>query len=219
MGAESPEPGGGPSPRRGRRRTMPVEERRSHILAAALDVFSRQGFAQARLDDVARQAGIAKGTVYLYFPTKEALFEELIRSAVTPVLSQVEAMAAAEGMPFQVFIGRLLETFRTEVLGSERRKVLQLLLREGAQFPGVAAFYHREVVSGGLRLLKGMATRAVERGELASDAAARFPHLIMAPLILCVLWEGLFGHVEPLDVEGLLAAHGELLTSGSGRRP
>lgn len=198
---------------------MPVEERRGHILAAALDVFSRQGFAQARLDDVARQAGIAKGTVYLYFPTKEALFEDMIRSAVAPVLSRVETMAAAGDVPFQVFVERLLETFRAEVLGSERRKVLQLLLREGAQFPELAAFYHREVVSRGLRLLRGIAQRAVERGELASDAPARFPHLIMAPLILSVMWDGLFGHIDPLDVEGMLAAHLEMLTSRAGGRP
>lgn len=205
--------------RRGRRRSMPVEHRRRHILAAALDVFAKQGFAQARLDDVARQAGIAKGTVYLYFPTKEALFEALIRSAVDPVLARVEGAATQAELPFDAFLDKLFEAFRSEVLGTERKLVLQLLLREGAQFPEVAEFYHREVLSRGLALMRTVAARAVARGDLAGDALARFPHLIMAPLVLSIVWDGLFGLIDPLDVEGLLAAHKDVLAGLRRERP
>lgn len=218
-GARRQNEAGAEERRRGRRRTMPVEDRRKHILAAALDVFSGQGFAQARLDDVAKRAGIAKGTVYLYFPTKEALFEELIRSAVVPVVSRVEALAAAGDVPFADFLERLFSTFRSEVLAGERKLVLQLLLREGALFPEVAEFYHREVLTRGIGVLRGVAQRAAERGEPAAEALSRFPHLIMAPLILSVVWDGLFGRLDPLDVEGLLAAHRSVLTCRQGERP
>lgn len=205
--------------RRGRPRSLPAEDRRKAILAAALAVFSEGGFAQARLDDVARKAGIAKGTVYLYFPTKEALFEALIRSAVSPVLSSLEALARVPDVPFAALLERLFGLFRAEILGTERRLVLRLLLSEGARFPEVAAFYHREVLSKGVGLLRQVARRAAERGELPSDAVARFPHLVMAPLLLSILWDGLFGRFEPLDVEGLLAAHRDVLTAKPGRRP
>lgn len=209
-----------PAPaRRGRPRALPAEDRRKAILAAALAVFSDSGFAQARLDDVARKAGIAKGTVYLYFPTKEALFEELIRSAAAPVLSRLEAVAQATDLPFARLLENLFALFRAEVLGTERKLVLQLLFREGAQFPHVAELYHREVLTKGIGMIRHIARRAAERGELASDAVARFPHLVMAPLIVSVLWDGLFGRFEPLEVEGLLAAHRDVLTASSGRQP
>lgn len=205
--------------RRGRPRALPAEDRRKAILAAALAVFSEGGFAQARLDDVARKAGIAKGTVYLYFPTKEALFEELIRSAVNPVLTTLEALSHAPDVPFTVLLEKLFGLFRAEVLGTDRRLVLRLLLSEGARFPEVAAFYHREVLSKGIGLMRQVARRAADKGELPSDAVARFPHLVMAPLLLSILWDGLFGRFEPLDVEGLLAAHRDVLTAKPGRRP
>jgi len=202
----------GRAPARRRADAKTADARRAAILAAALDVFSRHGFATARLDDVAAKAGIAKGTLYLYFASKEALFEELIRSHVTPLLDNLESAAA--GAPPAALIARFFELFRTEILGTERKFILQLLISEGARFPAIAEFYHREVVSRGLHLIRSAIRDGGDAGMLPADTLERFPQLIVAPLILSIVWDSLFGRIDPLDVEGMLQAHARLLTAG-----
>jgi AcrR family transcriptional regulator len=175
-------------------------------------VFSERGFDAARLEDVAARADVAKGTLYLYFRDKEALFEELIRSAVTPLLETVSQAAAVPDVP----AGRVLETFfalfEKQVLGTKRKLLFRLILAEGPRFPAIAEFYHREVAKRGLELMRQVARDGFERGEFASDAASRFPQLIVAPLVLTVIWDALFARIAPLDVEGLLRAHHDLLS-------
>src|SRR5919198_3312468 len=97
--------------------------RREAILAAALDEFSAQGFAAARLDDVARRAGVAKGTIYLHFRDKEALFQELIRSVLSPFVGTLEAALKAD-VPARVMADQIVELFVAEVYGTRRKDVI-----------------------------------------------------------------------------------------------
>ncbi len=189
--------------------------RRAAILDAALTVFSERGYESARLDDVAAKAGVAKGTLYLYFKDKEALFEAMVRSAVAPVMDNMGAAAAMPGIRPADFLKLFFATFEREVLGTRRRLLLRLIMTEGLRFPKIAEFYYREVVSRGIGMMQAVAQRAVDSGAFSSDAAARFPQLIVAPLMLAVIWDGLFGKMHPLDMPKLLDAHLELL---SGRR-
>src|SRR5215207_9726694 len=106
-------------------RAQRAVERRDAILAAALDVFAAQGFAAARLDDVAKQAGVAKGTIYLYFADKETLFQELIRAQLSPVVGGVIHASHAD-IPLRVFTKQLIEVFVREVLGTRRKDVIRL---------------------------------------------------------------------------------------------
>ena len=193
-------------PRR-RKDTRPAE-----LLDAALDVFAEKGFAAARMEDIAARAGAAKGTLYLYFRDKEALFEELVRGAVSPIIEAVSRAASAPDVPAHVVLETFFALFEKEVLGTKRKLLLRLIIAEGPRFPRIAEFYYREVVTHGMALMRGVAERAVQKGEFASDAAARFPQLIVAPLILAVVWDSLFARIDPLDVGGLLRAHRELLT-------
>ena len=197
------------------RRKADAEARRAAILDAALTVFADHGFEAARLDDVAAKAGVAKGTLYLYFKDKEALFEAMVRSAVAPVMDNMGAAAAMPGLKPADFLRLFFTTFEREVLGTRRKLLLRLIMTEGPRFPRIAEFYYREVVSRGIGMMQAVAQRAVESGEFTSDAAARFPQLIVAPLMLAVIWDGLFGKMHPLDMPKLLDAHLELL---SGRR-
>jgi AcrR family transcriptional regulator len=196
----------------GRSRKVAPEVRRGAILKAALAVFAERGFAAARLDDVAARAGVAKGTLYLYFQSKEDLFEALIRTAVSPVLAQVGKMAAAPDMPPTRALEAFFALFETEVLGSDRKLLLRLIISEGARFPALAEIYYREVVSRGLELMGGLARRAAQDGTFATAAPARYPQLIVAPLLLAVIWDALFAKVDPLDVAGFLRSHLEVLT-------
>ena len=194
-----------------------AQARRQAILDAALTVFAAQGFEAARLDDVAARAGVAKGTLYLYFKDKEALFEELVRGAVTPIMERVATAALSPDMKPAQLLAMFFALFQREVLGTKRKLLLRLIIAEGPRFPAIANFYYREVVARGLALMRNVASEAVARGEFSSDAAARFPQLIVAPLLLAVIWDGLFSKIEPLDVAGLLSAHCDLLTAGTGK--
>ena len=194
------------------------EDRRQAILEAGLSVFAASGFEAAKLDDVAVKAGIAKGTIYLYFSDKHDLFEQIVRHAVTPVLGQLQNVVALPDLPTEDLLARIFEVFRTEVLQTDRKLVIRLVLTEGNRFPKIAAFYHREVIAKGLALIRQVAERAQVRGELASNAIEKFPHLVFAPLLLSVIWDGLFSRIEPLDFEGLLTAHREVLIGSGSRR-
>lgn len=193
------------------------EARRQAILEAGLAVFAAEGFAATKLDDVADKAGVAKGTIYLHFKDKQDLFEQIVRDAVLPVITRLEGVAKLPDLPTEVVLKALFDLFRTEVLGTNRKHVLRLVMTEGPRFPAIAEFYHREVVARGLKQIGELLRRAKSKGDLASDSLAKFPQLVFAPLMLAVIWDGLFAKIEPLDVEGLMAAHRQLLLRG--KRP
>ncbi len=188
-------------------RTLPPEDRRQAILAAASEVFIAEGYAAARLDEIARRAGIAKGTIYLHFRDKQDLFQQLLLSLVGPMLDQVEALAAREDLPTPALLRGVIGLARTELLGTRRKDILRLIIAEGPRFPEIARFHHQHVVSRGIAIMKRVLSRAAERGEIASDAYARFPQLLMAPMIVAAIWDSLFGAFDPLDVDGMLQAH------------
>jgi AcrR family transcriptional regulator len=196
-----------------KRRKVEPAERKQMLLEAGLAVFATQGFEAAKLDDVAAKAGVAKGTIYLHFRDKEDLFEQIVRSAVAPVLGRLQAMSAMPDVPTTVLLGKIFEMFRTEILETDRKFIIRLVLTEGARFPKIAAFYHREVIAKGMALVRLVVQRGAARGEAVSPDLERFPHLVFAPMLVAVMWEGLFSKLEPLDVEGMFAAHSKILTA------
>ncbi|WP_293859803.1 TetR/AcrR family transcriptional regulator [uncultured Alsobacter sp.] len=194
-------------------------DRRAEILAAALDVFAEQGFAAARLDDVAAKAGVAKGTLYLHFASKQDLFEKLVSGEAAPVLGQLEGLVRHAHGPTIELVAALQAIFVREVLGTRRKDIVRLVISEGPRFPAIAQFWHREVVSKGLAVLSALARRAAARGEIEGDALVRFPHLFMAPLLMAMIWDGLFSPFAPLDVPALLQAHRQVLFPSGGTKP
>ncbi len=181
------------------------------ILDAALDVFLEKGFAEARLDDVAARAGVAKGTIYLYVPSKQALFEALVKSGIGGAIGTIEHKVLALDISAEEQLKALFAFLRQEVLGTRRVDIVRLLLREASRFPELAEIYHREVISRGLGLLRTIAERGVARGEFRSDELVRFPQLAIAPGLVALLWTSLFQRLEPIDVGTMLDAHLTLL--------
>ncbi|KLK90452.1 hypothetical protein AA309_25590 [Microvirga vignae] len=177
------------------------------ILDAALDVFLEKGFAEARLDDVAAQAGVAKGTIYLYVPSKQALFEALVKSGIGGAIGTIEQKVLALDTSAEEQLKALFAFLRREVLGTRRVDIVRLLLREASRFPELAEIYHREVISRGLGLLRTIAERGVACGEFHSDELVRFPQLAIAPGLVALLWTSLFQRLEPIDVGAMLEAH------------
>jgi AcrR family transcriptional regulator len=190
-------------------------ERRDAILAAALDEFAARGFAATRLDDVARRADVAKGTIYLHFADKETLFQELIRMELSPVVAALENVSHAD-IPFRAVTSQLIEVFAREIFETRRKDVIRLVITEGPRFPKLAEFYYREVISRVMETIRAMLRRAHERGELKTDALVRFPQLLAAPGIVAIIWSGLFDRFEPLDVRALMRAHFDVLLGSGG---
>ena len=197
---------GAPVSSRQSARTAKAAARREAILDAALDEFAACGFAAARLDDVARRAGVAKGTIYLHFKDKEALFQELILVQLSPVVGSFEAVLASD-LPLRAIVDQAIEIFVRDIFGTRRKYVMRLIISEGPRFPRLAEFYYRQVLARMLKAVRGRLDRALARGEIADDTLIRFPQLLGAASVIAVVWHGLFDRFEPLDVRPMMRAY------------
>jgi AcrR family transcriptional regulator len=189
--------------------------RRDAILAAAVEEFSARGFAAARLEDVAQRAGVGKGTIYLHFRDKEALFQELVTTMLVPFIANIEA-APPGALPIRVVLERLIDLFVREIYGTERRQLMRLVMTEGPRFPQLAEFHYHHVVKRAVAAMRALLEAAHRRGELRNDALVRFPQLVVAPCMMAIVWSGLFDRFAPLDVAALMRAHLDLIFGTGG---
>jgi AcrR family transcriptional regulator len=191
-------------------------DRRQAIIEAAFETFIERGYAATRLDDVAKRAGVAKGTIYLHFKDKQALFEELVRSAIVPLASRL-----AEPPPVTGSIRAVLENFAgnfvREVTATRRGAIVRLVIAEGPRFPAIADFYYREVVSRGMAGMRALIELGIARGEIKQTGLKDFPQIVVAPAMVAVIWQGLFGRFAPLDAAAMLRVHLDLIF-GEGDR-
>ena len=208
-----PAPAEAPKPRGAR--DIRSAARREAILSAALDEFSARGFEAARLDDVAKRAGVAKGTIYLYFADKETLFQELVRAMLTPLIGHFETLATVD-VPFPALAERLVDVVADELVGSRRKDIIRLIISEGTRFPAIADFYYRNVLSRVFSALRQILQRALDRGELPHPALVAFPQLLGAPVLVAVVWQSLFQKQSPLDIRAMLNAHLDILLNRDG---
>jgi AcrR family transcriptional regulator len=196
------------------------DDRPRELVAAALQLFSERGFAATRLDDVAAAAGVSKGTVYLYFESKERLFEAVVREAVLPNLDRAEAMLGAYQGTTPDLIRGLVGLFRP-LLETPGTGVIKLIFAESGNFPQLARLYADLVVRRGLGMLRSVIERGVTRGEFRPvDPAATAP-LLIAPFILLAVWKHSFGaHTDlSLDPGSVLETHLETLLRGLAAGP
>ena len=190
------------------RRAENAALRRRAIIDAALDEFVEKGFAAARVDDIARRAGVAKGTIYLNFSDKESLFEAIVRQEIRPKIDAAASVAAAGGS-LRDFLGITLLPALGDLVRTRRGAVLRLMVGEAGRFPKLAEVYYRVVIHPGLESIGALVQRSRERGELSNDALVEFPQLLVAPMLLAVLWTGLFEKFRTLDVERMAHAYFE----------
>ncbi len=185
-------------------------ERREAIVAAALDEFVARGFAATRLDDVAKRAGVAKGTIYLHFQDKEALFVELVRTAIVPLIAQLAPPEQPLGSVREA-LERFALTFIQEVATTRRGDIVRLIVAEGPHFPAIADFYYREVVSRGLAAMRALIQLGIARGEIRVPGLANYPQIVVAPAMIAVIWKSLFERHAPLDAMAMLRVHLDLI--------
>jgi AcrR family transcriptional regulator len=185
-------------------------ERRQAIIDAAMEEFIARGFAATRLDDIARRAGVAKGTIYLHFKDKESMFEELIRTAIVPLVSRMQGPTPAFSTVRDLIEGFALNFIR-EVATTRRGDIVRLIVSEGPRFPSIADFYYREVVSKGLAGMRAMIELGIARGEIKNAGLAKFPQIMVAPAMIAVIWQSLFAKHAPLDAIEMFRTHLDLI--------
>ncbi|GMO96518.1 MULTISPECIES: TetR/AcrR family transcriptional regulator [Bradyrhizobium] len=191
-------------------RAARAQERRAAIVDAAMEEFIARGFAATRLDDIAKRAGVAKGTIYLHFKDKESMFEELVRVVIVPVVARLTALPPPTGSVrdlIEAFAGNFLK----EVIGTRRGDLVRLIVAEGPRFPSVADFYYREVVSRGIAAMRTLIELGIARGEIRDKDLARYPQILVAPAMIAVIWQSLFARHAPLDAQDMLRVHLDLI--------
>jgi AcrR family transcriptional regulator len=195
-----------PKPNRAER----AAERRQAIIEAAMEEFVARGFAATRLDDIAKRAGVAKGTIYLHFNDKESMFEELIRTAIVPLVMRMHGPPPPGGAIRDV-IESFAFNFIQEVATTRRGDIVRLIIAEGPRFPAIADFYYREVVSKGLAGMRALIELGINSGEIKNRNLAKFPQIMVAPALIAVIWQSLFARHAPLDAIEMFKTHLDLI--------
>ena len=201
-----------PSPRR---RELKLH-RQEEILEAALEEFGANGFAATRLEDVAKRAGIAKGTIYLYFRDKERLFRAVVR---TLIRKRIDALTGLFSGSAEELLRELLSQMYQVVRNAKARSIVRMLIAESGRFPQLADIYHREVIGRGLNRVRRVLKKGVATGEFRETKAAQFPQIVVAPGVLAILWQLLHGERHRLDLDAYSKAHLEFVLNSLRKKP
>ena len=193
-----------------------AEDRPREICAAALDTFAEKGFAAARLDEIARRAGVSKGTLYLYFHNKEDLFRAVVRDTVAPNVEVVRGMVEGVDLPFDEIVRMLLPRFVALTRNVRVGAVAKMVIGESRNFPELAKVWHDEVVTKVLGMLGALIRRAQERGEVRSGDPRLHAMSLMGAMLMGLLWHETLEPVggEPIDLDALAQQHAETVLDG-----
>lgn len=194
-------------------------DRPAEILAAALEVFAERGFHSARLEEVARRAGVSKGALYLYFETKADLFRAVVKDAVAPNIERVHAVASAD-IHFDQAVRIGLRMLAAKVISDRRiTGVVKLVIAESRNHPELAAIWHETVVEPGIGLMTRLITEAQARGEVRAGDPRLFAFGVMGPMVLSMVWRETFEPVGAPSIDVVALADQHLDTVLAGMRP
>jgi AcrR family transcriptional regulator len=193
-----------------------AEDRPREICAAALQVFAEKGFAAAKLDEIAKRAGVSKGTLYLYFKDKEQLFRAVVRNTVAPNVDNLRSGLIQTGLPFDQLVRLFLAKFVDMVSRVPVGAVAKMVISESRNFPELAKVWHDEVVSKGLGTLQALIEMAQAKGEVRDGDARLHTFSLMGPMLMGVIYRETLEPVggEPLDLAALAKQHAETVLAG-----
>ncbi len=190
-------------------------ERPQEILEAAFVEFSRNGYATTTLDQIAEGAGVTKGTIYVYFESKEHLFISMVREITKATLDTVHEMFEThEGSTADLLRAQFSFIYQHIVEDRRRREVLRMLIAEAPRFPELADRYHQEILRPCLDMLRQAIQRGMDRGEFRKSAIVDSPQVVIAPIALVDLWMMMFDTRQPLDLKAYFNAHLDLVLNG-----
>jgi AcrR family transcriptional regulator len=190
------------------------ESRPDEILAAALTVFSRDGFSGARLDEIAELAGCTKGTIYVYFPSKEELFKAVVRKLITPQFRQVDGILKDASIPVVMRLKMFIRGgYMAIVTNPTGMGLLRLLVADGPKFPDLVDYYHDQIPRVGHEMIKSTIQEGIDNGELRQMDADAAAHIITGP-ILAEIMRRLLLAVKLLPLEHLIDTHLDIVFNG-----
>ena len=215
MNPTSPLP---PTATEGNTRQRRKEARPQELLDAALALFVEKGFAATRSEEVAQRAGVSKGTLYLYYPSKEELFKAVVRQTLSALIAEgQEAVGSFEGSSSEL-LSFLLHTWWERVGNTPAAGIHKVMLAEVRNFPELAQFYTDEVIIPADRLFSSCVQRGMDRGEFRALPLHEVAHALMAPLIFMAVHRHSFGacpvHGPDMDPSLVLNTHLELVLRG-----
>jgi len=191
-------------------------DRPGEIVQAAMAVFAEKGFAAARLDDIARRAGVSKGALYLYFETKEDLFRAVVHQAIAPNLEGVWRMIAAHPGPFPALLRALATRIGVVLTTLPVGGVVKMVIGEAGNFPELARVWHDDLVAHALGALTQAIGAAQARGEVKPGDPRVYALQVIGPILLSVIWDEVFAPVggAPFDVPAVARQHVETMIAG-----
>jgi TetR/AcrR family transcriptional regulator len=179
------------------KRARRKEARPSELLAAALDLFVEKGFAATRAEEVAKRAGVSKGTLFLYFSSKEELFKAVVRDSVSGRYpewrTEIEAFhgSASELLQYS------MHTWWARYGATKASGISKLVMSEATNFPELALFYQREVVEPGRELIRSILQRGVDSGEFRPLDMKYGIYTVLAPMLFLLMWKHSIGACVP----------------------
>ena len=164
------------------------EARPAELITAALDLFVERGFAATKLYDVAARAGVSKGTLYLYFDSKEALFKAVIEQGMLPMLDEGDALIQQHELDAKTLLRMMLLRWWQLIGNSPLGGIPKLMISEAGNFPEVATYYYDNVIVRGRELLRQALLRGVASGEFRQLDVDPAIDVIIAPVIMLAVW-------------------------------
>ncbi|WP_372839588.1 TetR/AcrR family transcriptional regulator [Phaeovulum sp.] len=213
MNSTTPTPPGTAAGPKFRRR---AEARPDEVLDAALALFVAKGYTHTTVDQIARRAGISKGAVYLYFPSKKALLEGLVRRAISPVAVFAQGVVGAEQGDPRPLIARFLRLVAKALSDPHTLSVPKLVIREAIAAPEIAKLYHDEVLANAIPALQRLIAAGVAGGYIRPIDPEMAVRCVIGPLVAHVMLSEVFG-VTPADglaIERLVETHLAILLAG-----
>lgn len=192
------------------------DARPAEIVAAAFAVFGEKGFAAARLDEIARRAGVSKGALYLYFETKEDLFRAVVREAVAPNIAAIAALAESWPGSFADLARTMLPRAAQLLENGGAGKVAKMVIGESRNFPELARHWHAEVITPSLGVLSGRIARAQAQGEIRPGEPRYFAFSLIGPMLMGTIWREVMEPIgaEPVSLQAIAAQHVETVLLG-----
>jgi AcrR family transcriptional regulator len=196
------------------------DARPQEILEAALSVFAEKGFAAARMEEIAARAGVSKGTIYLYFDSKDAVFRALAHEMLGTQLTRFADLARGSAGPVAPLIADILRMMGEFIATSDRVVLPKIVIAEAGNFPDLARIYREEVAERGLALFAGLLQKGMASGEFRPLPIPHAVRLCIAPILLGAIWRTTFAQLdsEPYDYAGLIEAHIATLLRGLARK-
>jgi len=196
------------------------EARPEEILEAALELFTEKGFTATRMTDVAKKAGISKGTLYLYFDSKEAIFRALVQDVIAVRIEQEEALVDSFQGPSDVLLRQMINDWWDYIGNSRLSAIPKLIVSESGNFPELAEFFVNQVVRRARKLYAKAISRGVVRGEFYAQSPETVARLVIAPMVHMVIWmHSLQTFDDRIDAREYIDLHIEFILKNLVKQP